>query len=532
MDSVEYNKLLKDNITQKYELADDKTVQDIETEFNEIASTLNISDRINQTAKKAAFVTLKDHKENFESRPKCRLINPTKSEIGKVSKIMLDRINRDIKDKCSVNQWKSTKDVLDWFNNLNNKSTLSFLVFDIVEYYPSITENLLEETLTWAKNFTDISEVEHDTIMHARKTLLFDNSERPWMKKSCPNAFDVAMGAFDGAEICELVGLFILNELESNLGAESVGLYRDDGLAVLRKCSGCSADRKRKRIIKLFKKFGLRITVEANLKSVNYLDVHLDLATGIHKPYRKPNNPPVYINTSSNHPPVITRNIPDAIGKRISSLSSNKENFDQTADAYNAALESSGYTETIKFSNGANCNARARGKENKRRNRKNRKRKVIWFNPPYSMDVKTNVGGTFLRLINKHFHRGTKLNKIFNKNSLKVSYSCMPNMSSVIKSHNARVIKGKVDKSPKKMCNCRVKNNCPLNGKCLSKSVVYKATVTSNNMSKEYIGLAGNTFKERFNNHSKSLRQKKYSKETELSKYVWDLERQGDRLCH
>ena len=95
------------------------------------------------------------------------------------------------------------------------------------------------------------------------------------------------------------------------------------------------------------------------------------------------------------------------------------------------------------------------------------------------MDVKTNVGGTFLRLINKHFHRGTKLNKIFNKNSLKVSYSCMPNMSSVIKSHNARVIKGKVDKSPKKMCNCRVKNNCPLNGKCLNKSVVYKATVTS-----------------------------------------------------
>ena len=88
----------------------------------------------------------------------------------------------------------------------------------------------------------------------------------------------------------------------------------------------------------------------------------------------------MYINTSSNHPPpVITRNIPDAIGKRISSMSSNKENFDQAADMYNAALESSGYTETIKFTNGANCNARARGKENKR---KNRKRKVIWFNPP------------------------------------------------------------------------------------------------------------------------------------------------------
>ena len=79
-----------------------------------------------------------------------------------------------------------------WFNNLNKKSTLSFLVFDTIEYYPSITENLPLETLTWAKNFTDISEVEHDTTlcnMHARKTLLFDNSEQPWMKKELPQCF-------------------------------------------------------------------------------------------------------------------------------------------------------------------------------------------------------------------------------------------------------------------------------------------------------------------------------------------------------
>lgn len=82
--------------------------------------------------------------------------------------------------------------------------------------------------------------------MHARRTLLFDSNETAWIKKDCPNAFDVAMGAFDGAEICKLVGLFILSELEDNLGAESIGLYRDDGLAVLRKCSGSSADRIRK----------------------------------------------------------------------------------------------------------------------------------------------------------------------------------------------------------------------------------------------------------------------------------------------
>jgi hypothetical protein len=408
MNNSEYSKLLTENITHKYKLAKDDTVKKIDKEFISIAENLNISDRIDQTAQKEAFITLKDHKENFETNQKCRLINPTKSDIGKVSKIMLDRINTKIRTISNVNQWCNTYAVIDWFSSLNEKRNLTFLVFDIVEFYPSISENLLTDALEWAKKFTSISDLEKSTIMHARKTLLFDEFGRPWIKRDSDNAFDVAMGAYDGAEICELVGLFILHDLEKNLGAESVGLYRDDGLAVLRKCSGSDADRMRKKIAVIFKSYGLRITVETNLKSVNFLDVNLNLNTGSYKPYRKPNNPPVYINTSSNHPPAIIKNIPAAIGKRVSLLSSNEDIFDQAAGAYNDALKSSGYSETIQYSEKKKEESIPTNQNSINKSRsKNRKRKIIWFNPPYSKNVKTNVGATFIRLINKHFPKGS-----------------------------------------------------------------------------------------------------------------------------
>ena len=142
-----------------------------------------------------------------------------------------------------------------------------------------------------------------------KKNFIIRREWKPWVKQDTENAFDVAMGAFDGAEICEMVGLFILRKLESELGTAGIGLYRDDGLAALRNCSSREADRTRKKIIKIFQTFNLKITVETNLKSVNFLDVNMDLNTGIHKPYRKPNNPPVYINTGSNHPPTMIKKL-------------------------------------------------------------------------------------------------------------------------------------------------------------------------------------------------------------------------------
>ena len=85
----------------------------------------------------------------------------------------------------------------------------------------------------------------------------------------------------------------------------------------------------------------------------------------------------------------------------------------------------------------------------------------------------------------------------------------MKSISAIIKSHNSQT-RQKTNIEPTKECNCREKNSCPLKGKCLSKAVVYKATVSTDNVRKFYIGLAGGTFKERYNNHTKSFRLEKY----------------------
>ena len=88
----------------------------------------------------------------------------------------------------------------------------SFASFDIDSFDSSITESLLSEAISFAKKFTTISDKDIDIIMHCRKSLLFDN-ETAWTKKNHSSMFDVTMGSFDGAEVCELIGLFLLNNL-------------------------------------------------------------------------------------------------------------------------------------------------------------------------------------------------------------------------------------------------------------------------------------------------------------------------------
>ena len=87
--------------------------------------------------------------------------------------------------------------------------------------------------------------------MQARRTLF--NDGELWVKKTGNEEFDVPMGCFDGAEICELVGIFNLNLLKSTIRKENVGLYCDDGLGVLQNLSGPETECLRKRITKIFK---------------------------------------------------------------------------------------------------------------------------------------------------------------------------------------------------------------------------------------------------------------------------------------
>ena len=274
-----------------------------------------------------------------------------------------------------------------------------------------------------------------------------------------------------------------------------------------------ASDRKRKNITETFKNLGLKITIEANLKTVNFLDVTLDLGNESYKPYRKPNDNPLYINASSNHPPSILKQLPKNISKR--GISSSKEIFDQAAPYYNDALKASGYREKIEFQPPETA---AKQESQKR------KRKVIWFNPPYSMNVKTNIAKKFLQLVDKHFPVNHNLHKAFNRNNVKVSYSCMPNTASVIKAHNKRILQDQHTTTTAE-CNCRKTEICPLKGECLTENVIYMAKVSNNknNEEKNYIGLTERSFKDRLYKHRNSLRYRTKANATELSKYIWDL---------
>ena len=80
------------------------------------------------------------------------------------------------------------------------KTRHSFISFDIVDFYPSISENLLDQALSWASSMSDISDEDFSIIKHARKSLLLTHG-RPWIKNNNSNLFDVTMGSNDGAEI-------------------------------------------------------------------------------------------------------------------------------------------------------------------------------------------------------------------------------------------------------------------------------------------------------------------------------------------
>ena len=158
--------------------------------------------------------------------------------------------------------------------------------------------------------------------------------------------------------------------------------------------------------------------------------------------------------------------------------------------------------------------------------RQKRNGKVIWFSPPYSLNVRTNSVKVFLKLVRKHFPRSYKSNKVFNLNTIKVSYSSMPNVKNLMKQHNSKILSKDQDKI-QRSCNCRIKESCPLKGKCLHLCMVYKAEVTTNTTYKEYYGTSEGEFKSRYNNHTQSFRYISHINNTELSKYLWTLKANG-----
>lgn len=507
----QYQKLLENNITKTYCKSEGDEKRKIDVETKAVAISLQVENKLECYAEQPAFLTFKDHKDSFATKLPCRLINPAKNEIGVVSKHFIENINKSILAAHNLNQWRNSSSVIDWFKSIEEKGKCRFVTFDIVEFYPSISEELLENALNFARTVTDIPDSTLNIIYLARKSLVFDNSKTTWVKKGRNSTFDVTMGSFDGAEVCELVGLYMLNKLNKVISNKNIGLYRDDGLAIIEKANGPKMDKIRKDITKIFREENLSITIETNLLATNFLDVSFDLRNNKYFPYRKPSSKPLYVNALSNHPPVILKEIPSMINNRLSNLSCNQHEFDKCKDTYQTSLEDSGYNTTLKYD--ANPISKNR----------NRARKIIWYNPPYNMDVRTNIGNLFLKLIRKHFIKSNPLSKIFNTNTIKLSYSCTPNMRSIITKHNKQLLSKKEPHEPIRTCNCRCKPNCPLDGECLTSCIVYKAVITTENETLTYLGASEGEFKSRYNNHTKSFRNNKYKNETELSKKIWIL---------
>ena len=184
----------------------------------------------------------------------------------------------------------------------------------------------------------------------------------------------------------------------------------------------------------------------------------------------KPNDKPEYVNKLSNHPPQILKNIPIGINKRLANISANKEVFENSIQIYSNELERCDYEHKLSYENFINNNNNIE--------KPKRKRETSWFNPPFSKNVATKVGAKFLKIVDEKFL--DQLKRYFNRNTVKLSYRCMPNIKNYIDRHNTKVMKTMDNNNiSTERCNCQVskKADCPLPGRCTAENVVYKATV-------------------------------------------------------
>ena len=354
--------------------------------------------------------------------------------------------------------------------------------------------------------------------MSCRKSVLFNNG-KVWTKKD--KDFNVMMGAQDGAEIAELTGIYLLkqvNDYLASLGEKSeAGLYRDDGLIYLEHAIGPLISKIEKALHRIFKQNQLEISMEQKGYTVNFLGVTLS-TDGSHKPYKKPNNSLKYVNKAWNHPPCIPRNIRSSIEKRLNTISSSEVEFNEAKADYERALGNDGYSAEQKYDAEHNRATRTSRK---------RKRRIVWYNPPFSKNVATSIGREFFKLLQLHFPKQHPFHCIFNKNTVKLSYSCTTNMDNIVKAHSAKILSKDENHGDAKDYNCRDRTACPVANKCLTTNVVYKATAKYEDKTQYYVGMTENSFKTRYTQHKSLIKHTKNRNQTELSSLIWSLADKG-----
>jgi hypothetical protein len=256
-----------------------------------------------------------------------------------------------------------------------------------------------------------------------------------------------------------------------------------------------------KKLHQLFKLHGLKIMVEVNLIATDFLDIYLNLEENSTKPYSKPNNITKYVDVGSNHPRSTINQIPKGVQARLSNLSSDENMFKSEANQYQEALTKAGHSHKLEFTK----------RDDKARKR--RKRKIIYFTPPYSMALSNNLTEMVNKAMERHFPKGSKLHHIINRHKVQVSYSSTPNIARIIKRHNNKIIREhlRVSENSTPECNCQGgKKNCPVDGLCQQDGVTYMVTVATPDeiRPKEYRGSTATKFKVRHANHKTAMKNK------------------------
>ena len=182
------------------------------------------------------------------------------------------------------------------------------------------------------------------------------------------------MGSFDGAEVCELVGLYLLHLLQET--GVDLGLYKDDLLGVTR-LRGRSLEKMRQRITAIFQENGIKVIGTVGPEATDFFDIFLDLRAGTYRSFVKEGHLPIYVHNQSN------QNIGLGVNKRLSMLNSSEELFKQAMPVYQKALLRSKHNHQLKYNKDE-----VEGRPTRRRRTRN-----IYWNPPFSMNVKTNIGG-------------------------------------------------------------------------------------------------------------------------------------------
>ena len=224
----------------------------------------------------------------------------------------------------------------------------------------------------------------------------------------------------------------------------------------------------------------------------------------------------IFVSTPHNHPPLVLKNTPLGVNRRLNRISSSKAIFDSAKQPYQEALNKSGYKHVLEYAPTQDFQTK----------KKNRKRSVTWFNPPFSQNVKTRVGREFLSLLDTSFPPNNPLHKLFTRQTVKLSYRCMPNMAKAVSSHNTKMLREDSPTDEQPGCNCRGGPlNCPVEGQCLTDCVVYQATIKETLSGKEetYTGATSRTFKRRLYEHRTDMRNPKNRTKTSLTSHVWDL---------